>query len=100
VAHGVVFVSGQLPYAQGRKLVPGSIGEQTAQCVRNIAAALEGHGLTLRDIVKTTVWLARASDFEEFDLAYRREMGEPAPARSTVQATLMVDALIEIEDCG
>lgn len=92
-----VFVSGQLPFDADRKLIRGGIREQTAQCLANIAAILVEEGLTLEHIVKTTVWLTRTEDFAEFNAAYAAIfMGTP-PARSTVRADLMVDALVEIE---
>ena len=40
------------------KLVEGGIAEQTEQVLKNLAAVLAGAGLTLADVVKTTVFLA------------------------------------------
>ena len=96
-AGDLVFVSGQLPFGPGRKVVGTGIREQTAQCLDNIAAILKAEGLGLEHVVKTTVWLRRVEDFAEFNAAYAERFPTNPPTRSTVRADLMVDALIEIE---
>lgn len=94
----LVFVSGQLPFDSERKVVPGGIRAQTAQCIENIRAILATRGLGLEHVVKTTIWLTRTGDFAEFNSAYATAFPQNPPARSTVRADLMADAaLIEIE---
>lgn len=92
-----VFVSGQLPFDSDGRLVAGDVRAQTAQCLSNIRAILEPLGLTLSDVVKTTVWLQHASDFGDFNAAYAEMFSATPPARSTVRADLMLDARVEIE---
>jgi 2-iminobutanoate/2-iminopropanoate deaminase len=59
---------------------------------------LEGAGLGLQDIVKTTVWLRREADFAAFNDSYARFFGQIRPARSTVISALVHPAaLVEIE---
>ena len=96
-AGSFVFVSGQLPFDTERRIVAGGIREQTQQCLANVAAILATQGLGLEHVVKTTVWLRRVEDFAAFNAAYAEVFPTRPPARSTVRADLMVDALVEIE---
>ena len=98
-AGSMVFVSGQLPVGgeTGERL-PGHIGEQTAQSMRNIDAILKEAGCTLQDVVKTTIFLKDLSDFAQVNAAYAAFFPENAPARACVQvAKLPKDARVEIE---
>ena len=95
----LVFCSGQigLDPATG-KLVGSGVGEQTRQVMRNISAVLTAAGGTLRDIVKTTIFLIDMGDFAAVNAVYGEDMAEVAPARSTVAvAALPLGARVEIE---
>ena len=82
----LVFVSGQIPLdAQGR-LVEGDIVVQTCQVIANLKAVLAAARLTLKDVVKTTVFLADLADFPEFNRAYGEFFPQHPPARTTIQA--------------
>jgi len=81
----------------GGAVVAGGVGVQTRQVFRRVEAALALAGCTLQDVAKATVWLADAGDFRAFNQVYMECFGDHRPARSTVQARLMVDALVEIE---
>jgi 2-iminobutanoate/2-iminopropanoate deaminase len=97
-ASSLVFLSGQLPFDATGRISSTDIGGQTAQVLGNIAAVLEQAGLTLADIVKTTVWLRSATDFAAFNDSYAACFGTHRPARSTVVSELVLPgALIEIE---
>jgi 2-iminobutanoate/2-iminopropanoate deaminase len=81
-----VFVSGQIPLdAQGR-LAPGDIVIQTVQVIENLKAILAAAGLSLKDVVKTTVYLADLADFQEMNRAYAEFFPQTPPARTTIQA--------------
>src|SRR5205823_11388509 len=98
-AGNLIFASGQIPIdpATG-EFVSGGITEQTEQVLRNISAVFEAAGITLAQVVKTTVFLADIDDFTAMNEVYARFFGENRPARSTVQAArLPRDAKIEIE---
>lgn len=99
VAGSMAYVSGQMAFAEGFTLVSGGVVEQTHQCIRNIETALSTAGLSLDNVVKTTVWLSRTEDFTAFNAAYAQALGDRTPpSRSTVRADLMVPgALVEIE---
>jgi reactive intermediate/imine deaminase len=92
-----VFVSGQVAMGDNGELVPGGIEAQTRQTLRNVEKALALAGCTLKDVVKSTVWLDDARDFWTFNRVYAESFPENKPARSTTQAKLMIDAKIEIE---
>lgn len=95
----LVYTSGQLALdpASG-KLVAGGVAEQTEQALRNLAAVLRGAGLTLADVVKTTVYLADMADFGAMNEVYSRHFASDPPARTTIAAAgLPKDARVEIE---
>lgn len=95
-----VFCSGQIPIdpATG-ELIEGSIADQTDRVLRNLSAVLEAAGSNLRDVVKTTVYLADMADFAAMNEVYSRFFdADPAPARATVQAAaLPKNARVEID---
>jgi reactive intermediate/imine deaminase len=92
-----VFLSGQVAMGDKGEIVPGGIEAQTRQTLKNVENALALAGCTLKDVVKSTVWLHDARDFWTFNRVYAEFFSENKPARSTTQATLMIDAKVEIE---
>ncbi|MGH8857723.1 MAG: RidA family protein [Polaromonas sp.] len=96
-AGGFVFVSGQVARDENGALVVGGIEAHTRQTMKNVAHALALAGCTLDDVVKATVWLDDAHDFDEFNRVYGEFFPGKRPARSTIQATNMVGTKIEIE---
>jgi 2-iminobutanoate/2-iminopropanoate deaminase len=93
-----LFVSGQIPLDPNGKLVEGDIVVQTVQVVLNIKAILAAAGLTLKDVVKTTVYLADLADFQEMNRVYGEFFTPSPPARTTVQvAGLPRGAAVEID---
>ena len=97
--HGLIFVSGQLPIDPATGAFPeGGVQEQTRQSLTNAKAILEAAGLSLSNVVKTTVFLADMGDFAAMNEIYAQFFGEPFPARSAVAVkTLPKGALVEIE---
>ena len=95
----LVYTSGQIPIdpATG-KFVEGGIKEQTRQSLTNVRAILEEAGLTMANVVKTTVFMADMNDFADMNAVYADYFSEPYPARSAVAVkTLPKGALLEIE---
>ena len=92
--------SGQVPFdpATG-EFVPGGITEQTRQVLPNIKAILEAAGLTMDNVVKTTVFLQSMGDFAAMNAVYAEFFTEGQyPARSAVEVgALPRGALVEIE---
>ena len=79
-------------------LVEGGIKEQTRQSLLNIKAILEEAGVTLDNVVKTTVFMADMNDFAEMNAVYAEFFSEPYPARSAVAVkSLPKGSLVEIE---
>ena len=98
-ANGIVFVSGQLPIdpATGA-FAEGGIKELTRQSLTNMKAILAEAGLTMANVVKTTVFLADMADFAEMNEVYASFFEGVCPARSAVAVkTLPKEALVEIE---
>ena len=95
----LVYTSGQLPIDPTTGAFPeGGIKEQTRQSLRNIQAILEEAGLTMSNVVKTTVFLADMNDFADMNAVYAEFFTQPYPARSAVAVkTLPKNALVEIE---
>lgn len=95
----LVYTSGQIPIdpATG-SFVVGGIKEQTRQSLTNVQAILEEVGLTMSNVVKTTVFMADMADFANMNAVYAEFFSEPYPARSAVAVkTLPKGALVEIE---
>ena len=95
-----VVTSGQVPFdpATG-EFVPGDITEQTRQVLTNIKAILTEAGLTMDNVVKTTVFLQNMGDFAAMNAVYAEFFTEGQyPARSAVEVgALPKGALVEIE---
>jgi 2-iminobutanoate/2-iminopropanoate deaminase len=98
-ANGFVFVSGQLALDPGHSEIVGdSIQEQTEKVFDNLQAILEEAGSGLDRIVKTTVFLTDLDDFAGMNEVYARRVGQPPPARATVEiGKLPSGAKLEIE---
>ena len=95
----LVFTSGQIPIDPATGVFfQGGIKEQTRQSLSNVKAILEEVGLTMSNVVKTTVFMADMNDFAAMNSVYAEFFAEPYPARSAVAVkTLPKGALVEIE---
>lgn len=91
-----VFVSGTTGFNYAAMTISGSLEEQTEQCFRNIEAALEQAGATLRDVVRVTYVLPRAEDFPRCWPILRKYLGEVRPAAMMISAGL-ADPRMQIE---
>ena len=95
----LVYTSGQLPIDPATGAFPeGGIKEQTRQSLLNVQAILAEAGLTMSQVVKTTVFLADMGDFADMNAVYAEFFTAPYPARSAVAVkTLPKGAFVEIE---
>jgi 2-iminobutanoate/2-iminopropanoate deaminase len=95
----LIFVSGQLATdPETNELVEGGIAEQTERVMENMRVILEEAGSGLKQLVKTTIYLADLADFQAMNDVYGRDLGPEPPARATIQAAgLPSGALVEIE---
>src|SRR3990172_7302525 len=98
-AGNLLFLSGQLPLDPKTGTIVGEdIETQTKQVISNIKAVLEAGGLSLSNVVKTTVFMKDLQHFQKMNGVYKEFFTQDAPARSTFQvANLPMNALIEIE---
>jgi 2-iminobutanoate/2-iminopropanoate deaminase len=97
-AGAFVYASGQLPINPETGEMPEGITAQTAQSLANVKAILAEAGLSLANVVKTTVFLADMGDFAAMNSVYAENFAAPYPARSAVAVkTLPRNALVEIE---
>ena len=95
----LVYTSGQIPINPATGVfVEGGIKEQTRQSLTNVKAVLEEAGLSMSNVVKTTVFMADMNEFADMNAVYSEFFTEPYPARSAVAVkTLPKGALVEIE---
>lgn len=94
----IVFTSGQLGLIPETGVLVEGVEAQAEQAIKNLAAVLEAAGMTLANVVKTTVFLADINDFAAINAIYAKYFTGEAPARSCVQAAaLPKGGLFEIE---
>ena len=97
----MVITSGQLPVNPQDGRMPDDIAVQARQSLENVKAIVEAAGLTVGDIVKTTVFVKDLNNFATINAAYEAfftEHNASFPARSCVEvARLPKDAGVEIE---
>ncbi|MDE6199967.1 MAG: RidA family protein [Muribaculaceae bacterium] len=97
-AGSFVFISGQIPVNPATGEIPEGIAPQTAQSIANIKAILAEAGLSIDNVVKTTVFLADMNDFGAMNAVYADNFTAPFPARSAVAVKeLPKQVLVEIE---
>jgi 2-iminobutanoate/2-iminopropanoate deaminase len=94
----LLFLSGQTGTdPKTNQLNSGSIEEQTKQTLENLDAVLRASGMTMENVVNTTVFLKDVNDFAKMNAVYGTYFKDKPPARATVQvARLPRDALVEI----
>ncbi|RKS73762.1 2-iminobutanoate/2-iminopropanoate deaminase [Motilibacter peucedani] len=94
--NGLVFTAGFGPQDPQTGEVPEGVAAQTEAVLRNLSLALDVVGLTLADVMKTTVHLSDLSLFAEFNEVYARVVPAPYPVRTTVGSQL-AGILVEID---
>ena len=87
VYNGLAFLSGQIALdpATG-ELVEGDVTVQTKRVLDNLAAVLSACNSSLRQVLKTTVYLNDMNDFPQVNEIYGRYFGDDPPARATIEA--------------
>lgn len=94
-----VFLSGQIPLVPETGLVAdGGLEAQAHQMFANIQAVLAEAGMSLSNVVKTTVFMTDLSQFAAFNAIYAEYFKAPYPARSCVEVSaLPKGVLVECE---
>ncbi len=98
-AGGLIFISGQLPIdpATGN-MAPADVKIQTEAVIKNLEAILKAEGLTLENILKTTVLMTDLGQFAQMNETYAKFFAKNPPARAAVGVkALPKGALVEIE---
>jgi 2-iminobutanoate/2-iminopropanoate deaminase len=97
----IIFVAGQIPLdpVSGKVVGEGDVAAQTEQAIANLKAILTAAGVTLADVVKTSVFLVDMNDFAAMNAVYAKYFDEAAaPARACVEVSrLPKDVCVEIE---
>jgi 2-iminobutanoate/2-iminopropanoate deaminase len=98
-AQGLLFVSGQIPLdAESGEVVGAAAGEQAEQALKNLEAVVRAAGGSLRDVVRTTVFLTDMGTFKEVNEVYARFFDQEPPARAAIAvAGLPLGVRVEID---
>jgi len=94
-----IFVSGCTSVAGADFVHPGDAYAQTVQAIANVAAALEGLGAGLADVVRTRLFVTDITRWQEYGRAHGEAFGGVMPATSMVAVSALIDArmLVEVE---
>ena len=93
-----VFISGQIPVNPETGEIPEGITAQTTQSLANVKAILAEAGLSVDNVVKTTVFLSDMANLVPMNEVYGQVFTAPFPARSAVAVReLPKQVLVEIE---
>ena len=97
IVDGIVYASGQIGRDPVTGDVPADIRAQVRNTIDNLRAVLRQAGTDLKDVVKTTVFLTRQSDFGAMNEIYAQQFPEPRPARSTIVVAALARPGIDVE---
>ncbi len=94
-----VYVSGTVGWDKDGNLAEGDVFAQATQAIRNIEAALRQAGASLRDVVRSRIYLADITRWEEAARAHAAAFGDVRPASSMIEVSRLADPrmLVEIE---
>lgn len=96
--NGFIYASGQIPINPATGEIVQGIEAQTRQALTNVKGIMEAAGLTMANIVKTSVFIKDMNDFGKVNEVYATFFEGDFPARSCVEvARLPKDVLIEVE---
>lgn len=96
--NGFVYASGQIPIIPETGELAQGIEAQAKQALTNVKGIMEAAGLSMDNIVKTTVFIKDMNDFAKVNEVYATFFTSDFPARSCVEvARLPKDVLIEVE---
>ncbi len=99
------FVSGQVGVDPATKHASSDVADQTRQALTNMKSVVESAGMTMNDVVKTTIFVHNIDDFAAINSVYETFFEPPRPARSTVEVAALprlanTPLLVEIEAVG
>lgn len=92
---GLVFVSGTAPHDPATGQITGTtVQEQTAACLRNIAAILEAAGSSIDKAVSATVILAEGAELADVNEEWIKWFPADPPARQGARLPVKVPGLL------
>jgi enamine deaminase RidA (YjgF/YER057c/UK114 family) len=91
-----VYVAGTTGTVQGKVVGPG-VYEQTVQAIRNVEAALLKAGGSLRDVVRTRVFVTDIRQWEEAARAHGEFFRDIRPACTMLEVSALVDPAMVVE---
>jgi 2-iminobutanoate/2-iminopropanoate deaminase len=98
VAGDYVFIAGQTGRdPQTGRVIAGDVGAQTRRALEIVREILGQLGLSLSEVVRTTVYLESINDFAAMNNVYSAVFQPPYPARSIVQGNMPFGALVGVE---
>jgi len=97
-ANGLIFISGQLPINPSTGEIMMDIRQAARQILMNLQTLLEENGLSMNNIVKTTIFLKDMNDFTAVNEIYAGFFTALPPARSTIEVSALPKGVpLEIE---
>ena len=95
----MLYLSGQIgTLSNSNELIPGGIGPETRQTMKNISDVLERYNSSMDKVVKCLCMLTDISEWGDMSKAYVKFFPDHKPARSAFAGTgLALGAKVEIE---
>ncbi len=99
IHNGLLYISGQIPIDHKTgSIISGTIEDEADVVLDNIKIIIEEAGASMKDVLKTTCYLADMDDFERFNNVYKKYFRQDFPARTTLQAgRLPLGVRVEID---